>query len=171
HGKKIDAAWSAYIGFTQSNEEEKAWNEFIPLWDNWKRSHVEIVEMSRKKDQIIAQGFDLNSNEVTRIDQKIFQKSIESGNNLSKAEEGLKKVVMANEQIAEKQYQTGEKAVMKSTNTMIIIFVAGILFSILLIYLLVNNLRKIIATLVHETNLLVNAATIGNLTERANPAK
>jgi methyl-accepting chemotaxis protein len=70
-----DAGWKKYEPLPQTPEEAIMWKEFVPAWEKWKKESAKVVELSKEKDRLIKQGYSLNDDRITQLDQQTMDQS------------------------------------------------------------------------------------------------
>ena len=51
--QRIDNAWKVYEGLERTAEEEAAWREFVPAWNEWKANHQDFVSLCKGYDATV----------------------------------------------------------------------------------------------------------------------
>ncbi len=123
--QKAENAWKTYEPLPQTKEDAIMWNDFKPKWEEWKRTHEEVVQLSRQKDQMLATGLSLDSKEIREIDNRAFEKHMEAREKLLPCMESLEKLVNLNRDVA---ISAGQKA----KNTMVFSAIIGTSIALLL---------------------------------------
>jgi methyl-accepting chemotaxis protein len=73
-----EAAWKIYEPLPQTAEEERVWNRFVPVWNNWREANSRYVELHRRFDELGIQNPDelLSQVQSFRADIYALEKSV-----------------------------------------------------------------------------------------------
>lgn len=138
--KRADSAWKVYEPLPQTKDEEKLWKEFVPQWEQWKKDHQKVVDLSREKDRLIAAGAGLTDQKIAAIDERALEASLAARKDFLASYESLNKLIDFNEKLAQ---EAGKEAGATARNAKFIL--AG---SILLAVLLSLGLGIFIARMI-----------------------
>ncbi|MFB3926423.1 MAG: methyl-accepting chemotaxis protein [Syntrophales bacterium] len=75
---RADQAWKKYEPLIQEKEEENLWNAFGPAWENWKKQHVQLMELIRsgRRDEAVSYS-NTNVKESGKAAEKLLGQVIE----------------------------------------------------------------------------------------------
>ena len=167
--EQAEAGWKMYEALPQTAEEAKSWKEFTKLWETWKKSTEEIVQVSREKDQIVASGAKLDDPKVLAIDKRGMEIAAGSRDAMNKSSAQLEEFIKNNAKLGEEAVaQAGSDA----TSSMVVMFTTigmGALAVLLLGAFLARGISKVLTALIGEANRLTVAAVDGKLETRGNP--
>lgn len=167
--KRIYAAWKIYEPLPQTKLEAELWKKFVPLWEEWKKVHQKVVDLSRKKDMLIASG--AKDKEINNIDTQTFDASLNSRELFLKAQGSLKEIVTENIKVAEEKIKIMNRALNTSTIMIVVSVIFALILSIILGIVFNKNISGILKDLMSETKELIDAAINGKLDVRANTEK
>jgi len=169
--KEVDEAWQKYVNLSHTPEEEVLWKDFIPAWEEWKGKHQNVVNLSRKKDELVAQGHETGSQQVLAMDDEVFKASLETRDSYLKAETALNKLIDLNLKIAA-QENTDARSVSRTSNIFLIgTILMGLLLASVFGFIFVRDINGILKSLMDETKRLIESAIAGKLDNRGDPKK
>jgi len=101
--KRAGKYWELYMGIPRTAEEQEKWDAFVPKWDEWKKNNLQVIELSRQKDAMIASGMTLEDPQIAEIDKKVFEAAALSKAALLESRKALDVVVSGNIKKAEEK--------------------------------------------------------------------
>jgi methyl-accepting chemotaxis protein len=169
--KSIETAWNSYISMKHTLEEKSAWDTFATSWNQWKKYHIEFMRLSKEENDIdllmkTNKGKQLTA-ERKDISSKIINASLEARPYFYKAEYDLDKLLKINKGIVDKLKVSGDRLIEAQTNLLIIFIMGGIILALILCFLISNNIRNIIKSVIKQSGELTYAAINGQLSTRA----
>ncbi len=167
--KLADQGFEMYEALTQSAEEAAMWKSFTGEWAQWKSLIQEVVDSSRKKDQLLSAGTASEDATITQLDDQVFEVSKRSRDAFNKCVKSLDEIIKLNARL-------GDEGVANATSTaryaVIGIFVAIGLGSATMLFLgvfMARGISKVLRALIGESARLSQAAVNGQLQTRGNP--
>ncbi|MBN1824890.1 MAG: HAMP domain-containing protein, partial [Candidatus Eisenbacteria bacterium] len=118
--------YALYEPLPQTAEESVMWKQFVPLWEGWLQKHEKVVELSKRKDQLVASGKSLNDPAVTEVDDQVFQAAMDSRSAYLASENILLDIINLNEEIAAEEVLIGEKTASGSKMMLAIAMLVGL---------------------------------------------
>ncbi|HTP64273.1 MAG TPA: methyl-accepting chemotaxis protein, partial [Geobacteraceae bacterium] len=98
--KRAEEGWKVYEPLPQTKEEEQMWKAFVPLWEEWKKDHQKVVDLSREKDRLVAAGTDLSDRKIAAIDESALDAMLAARPSFLASNELLEKIIDLNEKLA-----------------------------------------------------------------------
>ena len=169
--KDIDKAWKIYEPLPQTKSEEELWKKFVPAWDQWKKEHQKVVNLSREKDKLVAQGVLLNDKRITSLDDQALSASLGARKSYVEAEKLLGAVVDENMKTAEDDSKGADAADAFTRILLIVLSLISVVAGIGLAFFFVKNINGIMQAIMFETAALIDAAVAGKLATRGDVKK
>ena len=164
-----DSAWKVYESLSLTKQEKEIWTNFIPQWNNWKKEHQNVVDISIEKDKLIARGFDNNSKEISSIDDQAFEASLLARKASLATEKSLQQLISFNLKIVHEADISANKEANSATVMLIIFILIAIALALILGLTISGNIQGIIVSVNDQTKKLIDAAINGKLDKRAIP--
>ncbi|MEJ5308312.1 MAG: methyl-accepting chemotaxis protein [Anaerolineae bacterium] len=77
----INKSWAAYVGLKRTAEEEQKWQEFLPVWNQWKANHEKAMQLLKERDHLIDAGKNFGDPEVDQLDAEAWKASVAAREN------------------------------------------------------------------------------------------
>ena len=169
--KDINDAWKIYEALPKTNPEKDMWQKFVVQWQEWKKSHQKLTDLSRQKDTLLANGINANDKRITEIDDDAFNLSLE-GRQFFLASESIL-VKLTGETTLTTQNDVKESYSINSILKIVLLcaFVLAFILSVIIAIGFNMNIAGIIRNLLIQTNILTEAAVSGQLSVRGDPQK
>ena len=147
---------------TMDEEERKSWEEFLIKYEKWREYGDNFLSLSHQKDKLIAQGADFDDDEVTALNQQMFDAYFEGRTYFVDASNIIIAIIDQNwAQIVASNQEVNEI----EDNTILWIFVLSIAgFAAAIIIGL--YISKLITTPIKEFMRVTSAMRNGNLHQR-----
>lgn len=161
--KQAEASWEIYEVLPQTEKEKELWQQFIPLWEEWKVESDKVISLSRELDVLLASGLKKDSPEIQKLAENVFQASLQSRQSYLKAHESLDKLVTLNAEVA---HNTGKQAANDSESNQRLLTIAMIIIVILSLVMgtyLVKTLKRRLITPIQEMAQIAGIAASGDL--------
>ncbi len=146
--ESIEASWTVYEALEKTEEEERLWQAFIPLWDQWKADHEESIRLLKERDRLLDAGRDFDDPEVERLDSEAFTFNLASDVTRSAAATALDELTTANYNaaLAADQAADAQTATAKMTInvTIVIAIVIAIGFGVFLSRNVTRPMEKVV---------------------------
>jgi methyl-accepting chemotaxis protein len=166
--QEAEKAWTIYESLPKSQEEQGEWDTFIPLWNKWRIDHQQIYDLSKQKDQMLAQGITTDDDRITQLDSLILKQHLTTKNSFFEAETSLNKLIEINHLISHAEITQAKEAKETSIYLLILFIVLGVVIAITIGLFISGNVQSIIKSIVTEVSQLSEAAVAGKLEKRAN---
>jgi methyl-accepting chemotaxis protein len=157
--KFIEDAWKQYETLPQTDKEAKLWKEFVPAFNEWKKTDASIVEASKEKNSLLESGKAPESEEVKAIDEKLFS-LVNDSRALFKIHEKLLKEIVEDNLADAKEDDIKADASVESTLTMLILIIAIAMILAILIGLF---LARLISKPINSTMTVANSIADGDM--------
>jgi methyl-accepting chemotaxis protein len=164
--KRIDEAWKIYEPIPQSKDEAEEWKNFVKLWDNWKKGHQKVVDLSKEKDQLIFNRVASDDAQMKAIDDKLYDTYMDSRTPFLLAEKSLDNIIQINLKNGHEADLRSDAASRSATMLLIILICIGVTLAVILGYVISGDISKIVKTIVAEVSQLSEAAVQGRLATR-----
>lgn len=139
--KEADKAFVSYSSLSLTEKERGELRELEAAWQKWKEKHEKVVDLSRKKDELLASGISSGDPLIASLDEETFAASLEAREEFLAAQKILKDITASDKLWVEGM---AKKALQKSSmakNTVLILVIFNIFLGILLtIY--INGIRR-----------------------------
>jgi methyl-accepting chemotaxis protein len=119
--KRVDDARKVYEPLPQTKEEEVTWKQFVPAWDEWWKSHEELVRLSRAYEM---------SKSADAYKQMVNQSLVVEGKTFDAASQLLKKVIELNMQAAEAERKAANETSGRSRVLMLGALAIGVVLAL-----------------------------------------
>ena len=169
--KNADEGWKIYEPLPQTAEEAVEWKLFVPLWEQWKKDHQKVVDLSREKDKLMSNGIEKDDDKITKLDNDAFEASLNARQSFLKAEEKINALIDINIKVAKEEEAIADEAYSSAALLLIIFIIIGVIIAMALGLIIAANIGGILKQLVEETKKLVEAAVAGKLDTRADVNK
>ena len=74
--KQVDEAYKVFEPLPQTAEEARLWNQFVPLWEQWRRSVDQLLSLEPEKDRWLASHPKQVKLDILPLDRRIFQTNV-----------------------------------------------------------------------------------------------
>ena len=110
----MEKGWKMYEPLPQTKEEEKLWKQFVPLWEQWKGLHNQIITLTKsgKRDEAMALS---------------TGKAREEFNATAKL---LNELVTLNENVAAEEHKAANRAAASVKTILIVVALIGVILAI-----------------------------------------
>jgi methyl-accepting chemotaxis protein len=166
--KQAEEGLSSYERLEKTPEEVTEWKNYQVLWDEWKKTGLDLVELSKQKDQEVASGLKLDDPKILALDVKTMEHASTSRNAMTKSLSKLEELILLNtKEAAEcvKQAAADKASISRTMFTTIGVSAVGLL---VLGGLIAMSISRVLATLIEETARLSKSAIDGKLHVRGN---
>jgi methyl-accepting chemotaxis protein len=158
---------AAFEAIPRSAETDTLWKEFLSLKDAWLANAQMVVQASKERDMLIAKGVKETNSDVEFSDEMAFDASVTSRESGMESDTKLSNLITLKTAEMNSTYKTNVIRSQKSEIIVIILIITGVLIATVLGYVISANIHGIIKNIVHETNILSDAAINGILNKRA----
>ncbi|MDF1547219.1 MAG: methyl-accepting chemotaxis protein [Bacteroidales bacterium] len=166
----IDTARKNYESLPKLAEESDAWNEFIPAWNDWLKTHEAFVALNRQRDDLTAKGVDERSLEIAALDSTILDHyAYKLRPVFANSESLLLKVMDINNKHAKETDIESDTASSSGMLLLLIFIIIGVALALFSGLFISTNIQNIIKSVIKQTKDLVDAAVAGKLATRAKP--
>ncbi len=159
---RAEEAWQKYAPLPQTEEEAEIWENFKPLWKNWKLEDKEFRALVAQKKSLLTTGVPLDDPQMKTHDDRLYAKSVDVRAAFLESQALLKDLVELNERVAEKEAAAAHLTASSAQSRLIWIMVMGFLVAAVLGYFFSSRLSAPIVKLrdlaqeVADGNLNVN---------------
>ncbi len=167
--KEAEEGLRAYEPLTKTSEEAVMWKEYQGLWDTWKKTVVDLEEVSRQKDQLVATGLKLSDPKVLAVDAKAMEMAKGSRDAMNASLAKLRDLVAFNSELAQKLVKEASADASSSITYMFSTIAVSAIGLLLLGTFIAMNITKVLGLVVGETGRLTQATIDGKLQIRGNP--
>ncbi len=157
--KRGQEAWDIYAPLPQTDEEARVWKDFIPAWEEWKRTHERVRDLSEDKDRMVAGGMALNNPRITALDDNVFQASLEARQRALDVSKLLDRLIEINNEVA-RDVTVAAVDQAGTFTTLSIVFVLG---ALLLGGFVAFTIAKAIARPLAEITRVANEIAVGDV--------
>ena len=166
--KQAEEGFALYEPIVKTPEEASLWKEYRGLWEAWRRTVLDIQDVSREKDRIVAGGVKLDDPSVLAVDDKAMTIAQGSRDAMNKSLAKLQELVTMNAGLADKRIK---QAAGDASSSVAVIVTASAVGTVLLLALAVvisMSVSRVLTMLIAEIARLSQAAVEGNLQTRGN---
>ncbi|MCG8484938.1 MAG: MCP four helix bundle domain-containing protein, partial [Clostridia bacterium] len=150
---RAEEAWATYESLPKTKEESEKWETFVFLWNNWEERHNEVVDLSRKKDELVkSEDLAFGDPKIAAVDEDILFASLGSRTSFLVAEKALIDVIDVNINEAERLDMLADAANKKTTWILIISSAAAMVIAIVLGLFLSGIISKPLKQMVQAAN-------------------
>ena len=166
----IDKQWKIYEPLEQTKDEKALWDQFVPVFNDWKKSNADFLGIVARKEQIMnamdKEDPKLFEEKIADVDNEMFAQSLVSRKFYLAQNELLQKLVNTNEEMlgvaVKSQTETisGAKSVLIGTLIMVMMLAigTGLFFS--------RHVKGLLMKVQHEFERVRDAAAQGRLATR-----
>jgi methyl-accepting chemotaxis protein len=138
--RRLDEGWKIYETLPQTKEEAVLWNEFKPLFEDWKREYGDVRSLEEEKDRLLASGLKPESPVIKELDGKALVSDLKAGEKLLPVIDRLEKIWKINDEAGRMAVTNANKAAETGSMVMTVIVIAGFLLSLLIGFLLSRSI-------------------------------
>ncbi|MEL7567380.1 MAG: methyl-accepting chemotaxis protein, partial [Dehalobacterium sp.] len=149
--ERANEAWKTYVTFPQTPEEKKLWDQFVPLWQKWKKDDADYINM--------IQSYQINKSEDL-YRQIVVQALYINTNSFFTSNDLLTRLVKINEDGAKNAHNMINQNYQTASIIMIVVIIIGALFALSLGIIISRVISKPIKQLVDVSGMIAQ----GNLT-------
>ncbi|OPZ91285.1 MAG: Methyl-accepting chemotaxis protein I [Firmicutes bacterium ADurb.Bin419] len=146
--KRASAAWDKYSAIPKSAKEEELWEKYSSSWDEWIKSHNELISISNEKDKILAAGADENDERIVKLDDDAYAVSLEAREKYLVGQEVLDELVDEANAEAQKAMADGQSTYNLVVLILIVTIIAGVVIAITLGIFISRMISRPVAELV-----------------------
>jgi methyl-accepting chemotaxis protein len=117
----IEEAYKTFESFSRTEDQDKLWEQFIPLWDQWKKDHAAYIEIYNKHNEMGDMEWEKISKQTMFVDQLSFDK----------ARALLKQIIDSNAAMAEGFKLESFVRVSRTQKAMIVAMTVGIIAALI----------------------------------------
>ncbi|MGC9196856.1 MAG: HAMP domain-containing protein, partial [Syntrophobacteraceae bacterium] len=158
--QQIDAAWKSYLSSHSSTSNAAIGKELASLLQAWEKQVGQVVSLSTQKDKLLASGLAPSDPRVSGLDSRIFQAAAKGQKLFFPAAKILAK-------LAEPNVSAGSSV----SAVLVAAAFLGVLASLLLGFLLIQNFGAALRSLRAETKALAESIAAGKLGVRCDCQK
>jgi len=167
--KEAEEGLRLYEPLSKAPDEAVMWKEYQSLWEAWKKSVIDIEDVSRQKDQLVATGLKLSDPKVLAADAKGMELAKGSRDAMNASLAKLRELVSLNSQLAQKLVKEASADASSSITIMFTTIAISAIGLLVLGVFIAMNISKILTLVVGETGRLTQATIDGKLQIRGNP--
>lgn len=145
--KRADHAWETYAPLPQTKKEAEIWEDFKPLWKNWKAGDEAFRAIVSQKESLMASGISLDDPQMQSIDDRLYAKSIEVREAFLKSRALLEDLVKLNERVAEEEAVAAHLTANSAQSRIVWIMVIGFIIAAVLGFFFSRRLSQPIVEL------------------------
>jgi methyl-accepting chemotaxis protein len=167
--KQAEDGIKMYEPLSKAPEEAAIWKEYQGLWDVWKKTALDLQDISRQKDQVVAGGAKLDDPSVLAVDDKAMVAAKGSRDAMNKSLEKLQELVGLNAGLADKRVK---QATSDAASSVVLMFSAigiSVVALLLIAYFISKSISTTLTALINESARLTQDAVAGKLQTRGNP--
>jgi len=153
----------------QTPGEAGAWEELIPVWEQWKTHLARAVELSRERDLLLHSGSKPQDPRVASLDEKLSAAFTQLRTAFDQSSVRLLDLVSSHVKGADDALTEGEAVAAQAQQLAIAFVLAGSLVILGLGVILGKGVCRTRQRLLEETSRLAAAAVAGQLQTRGNP--
>ena len=167
--KLADQGRKIYEPLPQTEDAAVLWNEFIALWETWKKDVQGVVDAAKEKDALVASGEKLEDPVVAKADDRAMEMHTKSRESLNACLAKVDQMIKMNVALCDEAMADVTDYSAKSTTYIVSAISVGAFFMLGLGVLLARSISKVLKTLIGEATRLSTAAVEGKLQTRGNP--
>ncbi len=164
--KTVAEGQKAFEALPQSIDEQKLYDDYVKVLQSWKNQIGTVVEISKEKDRLVAQGLALDAPEVSDLDTRAFAANKESRELMNKSSTMLDELVALNLKLAHQSVANAKTEGKRSIALSILVGALGSIFVMGLGFFLRHDIGGLLKRMIDETTRLCDAAVRGQLNTR-----
>jgi len=167
--KMVAAGRGIYEPLPQTATEEQLWKQLQSPLEAWSERARKVVEISRQKDALYAQGVNLQDSKITQLDTAVYQALDTTRAVMRESSKKMNELVQENLRLAQAEVVRAKHTYQSSVRWICWSILFGTVALISLGVYLSRSIAQVLRTLVAEAQRLTAAATAGKLQTRGNP--
>ncbi len=160
------AGWKIYEPINKSSDETRIWNSLLPAWEQWKKDHQAVVDISKEKDRLAASGIDLNDPTIIDVDAKAYTASLTARQSALKTSKMIDELIALNNENSKNVIEHAKIDAESANRIIVIVICLGAVMMFVLGIYLAGAISKVIKNLIGEASKLTNALADGKLDTR-----
>ncbi|SPD72790.1 hypothetical protein PITCH_A1530020 [uncultured Desulfobacterium sp.] len=117
----IEEAYKTFESFPRTEEQEQLWEQFVPLWEQWKKDHADYIKIYDKPDQMGNMDWEKISRQTMFVCQVSFDKS----------REVFKKIIDSYSATVEQFKAASKVNVSRTQKAMIVVMSVGVIVALI----------------------------------------
>jgi methyl-accepting chemotaxis protein len=166
--KQAEEGLQKYDSLQRSADEETKWQEFRTHWNEWKANSRSVVDASREKDGVMAQGATIDDPRIKKLDEKAFEAHGRSRTSFNACSAALDELISRSAANADGAMREAASLSTWAMGLMIGSILLGAAGMAVLGVSLARSVCHVLSTLAGEAGRLSQAAVAGQLNTRGN---
>jgi methyl-accepting chemotaxis protein len=162
--KIIETAWAEYEKLPRSEAEAELWKKFIAGFNAFSEKDKELVELSREKDNLLAEGLSPKDPSVAMFDDMVFQMSIQSRDAYESSSSILQNIIVENKNIAQASIEAARTQETSASIKLMLFLVIGVAVALGLGFFISGAISKPLSRAVD----MLKEMELGHLNQRLN---
>jgi len=158
----IDASWTAYEALERTGEEERIWQEFAPVLNQWKANHDKAMQLLKERDRLIDAGQAFGDPEVDRLDAEAWTASVAARENFEASALIFNELMSANYNAALAADQDADTQTTTARATILVTIVIAVVIATGFGFVLSRNVTRPMERVVY----MIQEMSRGHLGER-----
>ena len=160
----IDASWASYEALKRTTEEERIWQEFAPVWNQWKTNHEKAMQLLKERDSLIDAGQAFGDPEVDRLDAEAWTASVAARENFEASALLLSELMSTNHNAALAADQAADAQAISAEVTILVTIAIAVVIATGFGIVLSRNITRPMEQAVY----MIQEMNRGHLGERLN---